>query len=133
MENRKKIREWFESVKYPEVRDLLLERMDPLCADLFFDDLYEAIVVGFQWSETPEGHRFWLNSTKSPDPQEYLYECIISQRKINETKRAEVEIPTPPASQLLSDGPISVIVFIISVVAIFIFLILCAIVLNAIF
>ena len=80
MENRKKVREWFESVKYPEVRELLLERMNSLCADLFLDNLCDAILVGFPWGETPEDHLFWLNCTKSPDPEEYLYEYIISQQ-----------------------------------------------------
>ena len=55
---RKTVKEWFETLPQP-IRSKALNNLDPESADERTKTLYDALVVGFTWSRTPEGNTHW--------------------------------------------------------------------------
>jgi hypothetical protein len=74
----KTIKEWFESIEDPEIRNKALANMDEKERDRVVYSFKEAIRNGFDWQPTPEGYEYWdkisqggLNDFKQP-PSPYL-------------------------------------------------------------
>lgn len=55
----KTIKEWFESIQDPEIRQKALANMDEKEKDRKVGSLKEAIRIGFDWQPSPEGYVFW--------------------------------------------------------------------------
>jgi hypothetical protein len=55
----KTIKEWFDSIQDPEIRNKASNNMDDKDRDRIVGSLKEAIRNGFDWQLTPEGYEYW--------------------------------------------------------------------------
>jgi len=55
----KTIKEWFESIEDPELREKALKNLEPEKVNVKSSTLSSALWTGFEFSNTPEGYAFW--------------------------------------------------------------------------
>ena len=57
----KTTRDWLTEIPDPEIREKALRNMDEDSANLEAQSISDALLGAFNWSKSPEGHRFWAD------------------------------------------------------------------------
>ena len=56
---KKTVKEWLETIEYPEIKAKAFANTKPYLLDLLEDSLESSLGIAFLWEYTPEGYKFW--------------------------------------------------------------------------
>jgi hypothetical protein len=79
----KKIKDWYWSIKDPEIRYRALVNVSEKDGDKIVGSFKEALEYGFEWKPTPEGYEYWdkiseggIKLLKTITPEEFYNDAI---------------------------------------------------------